>query len=312
VTLTTLVFAVLIGMAWAADPPNDDEAYAQFTAEKISRREEAMAAACEKFDAAIRNFSRYDAASQDATFVAFQKMLAPAKEAADDLTRYYGEFRKASVEYRKALVESPAAYRRAAASFRTKAATYETAELRKRILDLADNCDCLASVMEERVRRLDELAAETAKMERFLNETTRFLGDVESFVKLYPGNQSLDLRRNYVEQMGSYKRIVESVLPRLDAFTGRLKDESGSEKLQAERTAASSAMQARIAEEEAARKRVSDARFAAYLQDEQLRRVEQIHRAVLQGPFSALDKQMAAYSLQEIRRQRAALGNGGS
>src|SRR5262245_17136449 len=122
----------------------------------------------------------------------FLKYVALLRGSAEDALKGYAEFRKASEDLRQALLEAPGAYRLAAESYRQKAFSYETAELRRRVLDLADNCERLVPEMEERVRTLDAMNAEAARMEKFLGETTRFLGDFEGFLKLYPGSQSLE------------------------------------------------------------------------------------------------------------------------
>jgi hypothetical protein len=302
-TVTILILAVLVSTAHAADPPSAKEVFAQVTSDAIRTKEEALAAAGDRVSAAIRRFTRSDVASQDATFEEMQRHLALLRPVAEEVLKGYAEFRTASVNLRKDLVDSPTAFQLAAESFRQKAKTYESAELRRRILDLADNCERLIPIMEERVRRLDAATAEVAKMERFLAETSRFLGDFESFLKLYPGNQTLELRRNYRSQLETYKKAFEEMLKNMDAFTDRLKAESGSTKLQAERTKAR-ANEVVAREQKAAadiQRRNEEAAAAmrsAY--ESRLLNLHSIYSAVLQNPRSLREAQVAALSLREI------------
>ncbi|MFO0808980.1 MAG: hypothetical protein U0746_10180 [Gemmataceae bacterium] len=301
--MATLMLAVVpVALrARAADPPTPKEVFAQVTTDTIARREEELAAAADRTAAAVRAFSVQNAASQDRTFEEFQKLIAIVRVSAEDALAGQAEFRKACEGLRKALLDAPAAYRLAAESYRQKAETYETAELRRRVLDLADNCERLIPVMEERVRRLDAMRVETARMEKFLGETTRFIGDVEGFLKLYPGGGSLEFRRTYLTQLDSYKRSFEGMLKALDGFTDRLKAESTSERLRSENPAAT---RARAAE---ARARVQ---ALAALPEEHFRNVEAVCQLALKGPHPAADMLILAEHVREARRQRAATGGG--
>jgi hypothetical protein len=153
------------------------------------------------------------------------------------------------------------------------------------------------------VKRLDAVAADTAKMERFLKETNRFLGDFESFLKLYPGNQSLELRRNYRSQMEIYKKAFEEMLRNMDAFTDKLKAESGSPKLQAEGEKAR-AEEAVAREEEAAaeaqRRNARSVALARGAYESRLLLLQTLYTSVLQNPRSLEEWQVAALSLREI------------
>jgi hypothetical protein len=302
-TVTILSLAVLVCTAHAADPPSAKERFGEVTSDAIRAKEEALAAAGDRVTAAIRRFTKGDAESQDATFEEMQKHLALLRPVAEEALKGYGDFRKASESLRQELADSPTAYRLAADSFRQKAKTYETAELRRRILDLADNCERLIPIMEERVKRLDAATADTAKMERFLTETNRFLGDFESFLKLYPGNQSLELRRNYRSQLETYKKAFEEMLKQMDAFTDKLKAESGSAKLRAEREKAR-ATEIAAREKEAAAE--AERQYALALAAERksyesrLLLLHTLYSSVLQNPRSLQEAQIAALSLREI------------
>jgi hypothetical protein len=308
-TVTILILAVLVTTAHAADPPSPKEVFAQVTSDSIRMKEEALAAAGDRVASAIRRFTRSDAASQDATFEEMQKHLSLLRPMAEEALKGYGDFRTALVNLRKDLVDSPTAYRLAADAFREKAKTYETAELRRRILDLADNCERLIPLMEERVRRLDTETAGVAKMERFLKETNRFLGDFESFLKLYPGNQSLELRRNYRSQLDTYKKAFQEMLKNMDAFTDRLKSESGSAKLRAERAheAAARAEEARALAQRRYAEAVARERLAY---EARLLNLHAVYTAVLNYPQTLEDAQIAALSLREIELRLFALRSG--
>jgi hypothetical protein len=316
-TVTILTLAVLISTAHAADPPSAKEVFAQITSDSIRTKEEALAAAGDRVSAEIRRFMRSDAASQDATFEAMQKHMALLRPLGEEVLKGYADFRTATANLRKDLVESPTAYRLAAESYRQKAKTYETAELRRRILDLADNCERLIPIMEERVKRLDAAAAEAARMERFLTETNRFLGDFESFLKLYPGNQSLELRRNYRSELDTFKKAFEEMLINMDAFTDKLKAESGSEKLRAERANARAAARAAevVARQEleafnAQHRKAREAAQARDAYERELCNLRFIYNAVLQSPRSLQEAQIAALSLREVELRLLALRGG--
>jgi hypothetical protein len=308
-TVTILILAVFTSTAHAADPPSPKEVFAQVTSDSIRMKEEALAAAGDRVASAIRRFTRSDAASQDATFEEMQKHLSLLRPMAEEAQKGYGDFRTALVNLRKDLVDSPTAYRLAADAFREKAKTYETAELRRRILDLADNCERLIPIMEERVRRLDAETVSVAKMERFLTETNRFLGDFESFLKLYPGNQSLELRRNYRSQLDTYKKAFQEMLKNMDAFTDRLKSESGSAKLRAERAkeAAARAEEARALAQRRYAEAVAQER-AVY--EARLLNLHAVYTAVLNYPQTLEDAQIAALSLREIELRLFVLRSG--
>ena len=164
---------------------------------------------------------------------------------------------------------------------------------------MADDCERLIPIMEERVRRLDAVTADAAKMERFLTETNRFLGDFDSFLKLYPGNQTLELRRNYRSQLETYKKAFEEMLKNMDAFTDKLKAESGSAKLRAERDAERAnarAMELAAREQEAAAdaQRRNAQALAAYRSAYQSRllNLHYFYTAVLQSPRSLQEAQL--------------------
>jgi hypothetical protein len=302
-TVTILILAVLVSAAHADDPPGAEERFAQATADAIKSKEEELAATGDRVSAAIRRFKKKDAESQDATFEEMQKHLAILRPFAEELLKSYADFRKASESLRKEIIKSPAAYKLAADVFRQKAKTYETAELRRRTLDLADNCERLIPIMEERIKRLDAATADTAKMERFLTETNRFLGDFESFLKLYPGNQSLELRRNYRAQLDIYKKAFEEMLKNMDAFTDKLKAESGSAKLRTEREKAramevAARQQAAAAEAQRQYAQALAAERGAY--ESRLLLLHTLYTSVLQNPRSLAEAQIAAANLQEI------------
>jgi hypothetical protein len=326
--LTILTLAVLMSTAHAPDPPSSTERFAQVTTDAINAKEEAPAAAGDRVSAAIRRFTKTDAESQDATFEEMRKHLSLLRPLAEEALKGYADFRTASESLRKELADSPTAYRLAADAFRQKAKTYETAELRRRILDLADNCERLIPLMGERVKRLDVATADTARMERFLSETNRFLGDFETFLKLYPGNQSLELRRNNRSQLETYKKAFEEMLKNMDAFTDKLKAESGSAKLQAEReNARAMEVAARVEEAERARAMEVAARVeqaeaeaqrrnaravAAYRSayESQLSTLHWIYRSVLENPRSLEEAQIAAVTLREIELRLSVLRQG--
>jgi hypothetical protein len=156
--------------------------------------------------------------------------------------------------------------------------------------------------MEERVRRLDAVTADAAKMERFLTETNRFLGDFDSFLKLYPGNQTLELRRNYRSQLETYKKAFEEMLKNMDAFTDKLKAESGSSKLQAEREKSRAAeVTARIEDAASARKKYADAAMAPNATYEsRLLNIRAFYTVMLQNPRSLQEAEIAARGLREV------------
>ncbi len=302
-TVTTLILAVLTSTAHAADPPSSTERFVQATTDAIKAKEEALAAAGDRVLATIRRFKKGDEASQDATFEEMQKHLSILRPFAEEALKGYADFRQASENLEKEIVQSPEAYKLAADSFRQKSKTYETAELRRRMLDLADNCERLIPIMEERAKRLKAASADAAKMERFLTETNRFLGDFESFLKLYPGNQTLEVRRNYRSQLETYKKALEEMLKNMDAFTDKLKAESGSTKLRAEREKAramevAARQEAAAAEAQRQYARALAAERGAY--ESRLLLLHTLYTSVLQNPRSLAEAQIAAASLQEI------------
>lgn len=327
-TVTILTLAVLVCTAHAADPPGAEERFAQGTSEAIKAKEEALAAAGDRVSTAIRRFKKEDASSQDLTFEEMQKHLAVLRPFAEEVLKGYGDFRTASESLRKEIIKSPGAYKLAAAALREKAKTYETDELRRRVLDWADNCERLVPIMEGRAKRLDAVAADTAKMERFLTETNRFLGDFESFLKLYPGNQSLEVRRNYRSQLEIYKKAFEEMLKNMDAFTDKLKAESGSAKLRAERAEArakkaaareqEAAARAQEAAADAERRRAEQvaAVRAAYqwrmrkAYEVQLLQLRYVYSVALRYPRTFYEAQVAARGLQEVELRLYALRNG--
>ena len=70
-------------------------------------------------------------------------------------------------------------------------------------------------------------------------------------MKLYPGNQTLELRRTFRSQLDTNKKAFEEMLKNMDAFTEKLKAESGSASFRAERAKAR-AMEVAAREQEAA------------------------------------------------------------
>src|SRR5262249_57080678 len=128
----------------------------------------------------------------------------------------------------------------------------------------------------------------------------RFLGYYESFLKLYPGNQTLEFRLNYLSQLNTYKKAFEEMLKNMDAFTERLKAESGSANLRVERAKAR-AMEVAARQEAATEAQRQNARAlaaerAAY--ESRLLELRAGYTVVLRYPLSPQEAQIAALSLR--------------
>ena len=240
--------------------------------------------------AAIRRYTKSDAESQDATFEEMKKHLSLLRPVAEEARKGYADFRTASVN----LKEESSSIRPRPIGLPPKPTGKRPRPTRRP----NSNGGSWTSPTTARGsfpswRRgsggLDAVTADAAKMERFLTETNRFLGDFESFLKLYPGNQTLELRRNYRTQLDTYKKAFEEMLKNMDAFTDKLKAESGSAKLQTERAKAG-AMEVVAREQEAgtlAERR--NAQITALLRpanESQLLKLHSVYTAVLQNPRS--------------------------
>ena len=99
-TVTILTLAVLASTAHAAEPPGPR----RLRADHVRLHPEeggGLAAAGDRVSAAIRGFTRSDAASQDATFEEMRKHLSLLRPVAEEALKGYADFRTASLNLRK-------------------------------------------------------------------------------------------------------------------------------------------------------------------------------------------------------------------